>query len=68
MCRSAMRSPLSRLASTFQAPTNRLYAERDARLTRGERVIDLVSGNVTDQGIVFPPERLECCRAEGLAL
>jgi aspartate/methionine/tyrosine aminotransferase len=49
----------SRLASTFPAQPNALYRERDDRLARGLPVVDLVSGNVTEQGIVFPPELLD---------
>lgn len=48
----------SHLASTFPAQTNTLYRERDQRLRLGLPVIDLVSGNVTEQGIVFPPDLL----------
>lgn len=54
----------SDLASTFPAQTNPLYRERDHRLTQGLPVIDLVSGNVTEQGIVFPQERLQPILAE----
>jgi aspartate/methionine/tyrosine aminotransferase len=49
---------LSHLASTFPAQTNTLYRERDQRLAQGLPVVDLVSGNVTEQGIAFPPELL----------
>ncbi|MBI3608619.1 MAG: pyridoxal phosphate-dependent aminotransferase [Nitrospirae bacterium] len=54
-----MTAPLSRLAATFQVQTNRLYRERDARLARGEPVVDLISGNVTEQGIRYPQAALE---------
>lgn len=49
---------LSGLASAFHADTNPLYRERDHRLRRGLPVVDLVSGNVTEQGIAFPAELL----------
>jgi len=49
----------SRLGSAFQAQTNRLYRERDARIGRGEPVIDLISGNVTEHGIRFPQSVLD---------
>lgn len=48
----------SHLASTFPAQTNTLYRERDQRLAQGLPVIDLVSGNVTEQGITFPSDLL----------
>ena len=37
---------------------NPLYKVRDELLQAGERIVDLVSGNVTRQGIVFPQDRL----------
>jgi aspartate/methionine/tyrosine aminotransferase len=49
---------LSDLASAFHADTNPLYRERDHRLGRGLPVVDLASGNVTEQGITFPPDIL----------
>ena len=51
--------PFSRLAATFQTHTNPLYRERDARLARGEPVVDLISGNVTGQGLMYPQAVLE---------
>ncbi len=45
----------SALASAFHADTNPLYRERDERLAQGLPVVDLVSANVTEQGITFPP-------------
>jgi aspartate/methionine/tyrosine aminotransferase len=50
---------LSRLASTFHAETNPLYRERDQRIAQGLPVVDLVSGNVTEHGITFPPDLLQ---------
>ncbi|HET8761536.1 MAG TPA: pyridoxal phosphate-dependent aminotransferase [Nitrospiria bacterium] len=55
---------LSRLASTFHAETNPLYRERDQRLAQGLPVVDLVSGNVTEQGIAFPPDLLRSILAD----
>lgn len=36
-----------------------MYRERDQRLAQGLPVVDLVSGNVTEQGIAFPPDLLQ---------
>jgi aspartate/methionine/tyrosine aminotransferase len=58
---------LSRLASTFHAGTNALYRERDQRLAQGLPVVDLVSGNVTEQGIAFPPDLLQSILAGAAA-
>ena len=49
----------SRLAASFQTQTNPLYRERDAMLARGEPVVDLISGNVTEQGLAYPQAVLE---------
>jgi alanine-synthesizing transaminase len=49
----------STVSSRFQSPKNPLYRERDFLLARGERVVDLVSGNVNRHGISFPQEVLE---------
>jgi aspartate/methionine/tyrosine aminotransferase len=43
----------------FQGETNRLYRERDALLARGEKLVDLVSGNVHHHGILYPQPILE---------
>jgi aspartate/methionine/tyrosine aminotransferase len=55
---------LSRLASTFPVQPNPLYRERDQRLSQGLPVVDLVSANVTEQGIIFPPDLLHDILAE----
>lgn len=55
---------LSRLASAFHAETNPLYRERVQRLARGLPVVDLVSGNVTEQGITFPSDVLQAVLAD----
>lgn len=49
----------SAISSRFQSAKNSLYQERDRILARGEKVIDLVSGNVNHHGIFFPQEVLE---------
>ncbi len=54
----------SRFADAFPADPNPLYRERDQRLAQGLPVIDLVSGNVTEQGITFPPDLLQSILAE----
>jgi aspartate/methionine/tyrosine aminotransferase len=56
--------PFSRLAATFQTHTNPLYRERDAMLARGEPVVDLISGNVTGQGLAYPQAVLESILAD----
>ncbi len=56
---------LSRLASTFHAETNSLYREQDQRRAQGLPVVDLVSGNVTEQGITFPPDLLQSILVDG---
>ncbi len=49
----------SRLASRFHADTNPLYRLLGEIRAQGYKIIDLVSGNVTEHGIVFPQELLE---------
>jgi alanine-synthesizing transaminase len=49
----------SRIASQLHADTNPLYRLRDERVAEGRPVVDLVSGNVNEHGIVFPPALLE---------
>jgi aspartate/methionine/tyrosine aminotransferase len=49
----------SRLAASFHTRTNPLYRERDAMLARREPVVDLISGNVTEQGLTYPHAVLE---------
>jgi aspartate/methionine/tyrosine aminotransferase len=58
---------LSRLAATFHAETNPLYRERDQRRAQGLSVVDLVSGNVTEQGLAFPPDVLQSILADATA-
>ncbi len=59
MYRTAVTLSFSRLAASFHTPTNPLYRERDAMLARGEPVVDLISGNVTEQGLAYPQTVLE---------
>lgn len=54
----------SQLADAFPVDANPLYRERDHRLAHGLPVIDLVSGNVTEQGITFPSDLLQSILSE----
>jgi hypothetical protein len=57
----------SDLTSEFPGATNRLY-ERLAELRgRGVQILDLVSGNVNEAGIVFPGETLREALDHGIA-
>ncbi len=49
----------SRLGSRLQGATQPLYALRQALVEQGLRITDLVSGNVNEHRIVFPPDLLE---------
>ncbi len=49
---------LSSLARHYDVPANSLYRLKDRLLQKNEKIIDLVSGNVSAQGILFPPEIL----------
>ena len=44
----------SDLIDFFDRPTNPLYLERDAMQAQGEQIVDLVSGNINEQGLMFP--------------
>ena len=54
----------SRVASELHGPTNALYRLRDELAAAGTAIVDLVSGNVNEHGIVFPPDLLEPILAE----
>jgi aspartate/methionine/tyrosine aminotransferase len=54
----------SEITDRFRQPLNALYAERDRRLAKGRKVVDLVSGNVTEYGLGFPPELLKSILAD----
>ncbi|MSO21969.1 MAG: pyridoxal phosphate-dependent aminotransferase [Acidobacteria bacterium] len=48
----------SSIADAFPQALNLLYRTRDAMQQRGESVLDLISGNVSRSGIVFPESLL----------
>jgi aspartate/methionine/tyrosine aminotransferase len=58
----------SEIANHFQGETNPLYRERDALLARGEKLIDLVSGNVHHHGIRYPQPIIEKALHEAAGL
>jgi alanine-synthesizing transaminase len=49
----------SRLVSRLHGETNQLYRLRDVQRSNGIAVCDLISGNVTENGIVYPQATLE---------
>ncbi|MBN2320818.1 MAG: pyridoxal phosphate-dependent aminotransferase [Acidobacteria bacterium] len=49
----------SHIASRLHGETNALYRLRDALINQSIPVRDLISGNINDQGFVFPQDRLE---------
>jgi len=49
----------SRIASRLHGETNSLYSLRDALVNQGIAVRDLVSGNINEQGFIFPQGCLE---------
>ncbi|HSP06654.1 MAG TPA: aminotransferase class I/II-fold pyridoxal phosphate-dependent enzyme, partial [Acidobacteriota bacterium] len=49
----------SHIASHLPGPTNRLYKLRSELERQGSNIVDLVSGNVNQQGILFPQETFE---------
>ncbi len=49
----------SRIASRLHGDTNALYRLRDALTNQSVPVRDLISGNINEQGFVFPQDRLE---------
>jgi alanine-synthesizing transaminase len=57
--------PFSSLGDHFDVPANRLYALRDRLRADRVKIIDLVSGNVNDQGIEFPAGHLKQALAIG---
>ena len=48
----------SRTALRFHGRMNPLYRERDDRIARGLRVTDLITGNVTENGLNYPTDLL----------
>lgn len=55
----------SDIANHFHGETNPLYRERDALLARGEKIVDLVSGNVHPHGILYPQSIVEQALRDG---
>ncbi|HOW26939.1 MAG TPA: pyridoxal phosphate-dependent aminotransferase [Elusimicrobiota bacterium] len=49
----------SSLVEKFKVPSNALYKEKDSLLSKGKKIIDCVSGNVSEQGISYPYSALE---------
>src|SRR5215510_901867 len=49
----------SKLAARLSGAPDPLYALRDGLVAQGLGIVDLVSGNVNDHGIVFPQPLLE---------
>ena len=49
----------SHLSSDFRGKKNRIYKEYNRILSSGTQVIDLVSGNVNQNGISYPQKTLE---------
>ncbi len=54
-----LRPMFSHIATRLPGPTNRLYQLRSELERQGRSIIDLVSGNVNQQGILFPQEAFE---------
>ncbi len=48
----------SQVAGRLHTETNALYSLRDSLRAKGTAILDLVSGNVNDQGLVYPPDLL----------
>ena len=44
----------SSLSNAFPEKINHLYSARDVILARGEKILDFISGNVNQYGIVYP--------------
>ena len=57
---------ISSIADQFNVPTNRLYQVRDELIHKHIPFADLVSGNVSTQGIQFPAKLLEASMAAGI--
>jgi alanine-synthesizing transaminase len=49
----------SRIATQLHADVNTLYALRDEIKRQGHEIRDLISGNINEQGFMFPQETLE---------
>jgi aspartate/methionine/tyrosine aminotransferase len=57
----------SDLARGFGGGMNPLYKARDEALERGEKIVDLISGNVNQCGIVFPDAQLRSIILEAIS-
>jgi alanine-synthesizing transaminase len=55
----------SRVASRLDAEINPLYKIRDELVSQEHAVLDLVSGNVNESGILYPPDVLEAALTRG---
>ncbi|MFQ5596717.1 MAG: pyridoxal phosphate-dependent aminotransferase [Nitrospiria bacterium] len=62
-----MKHIFSGWAHRTQSTINPLYLERNNRIDAGAAVIDLISGNVNQQGIYFPEDLLQKALAAGIA-
>jgi alanine-synthesizing transaminase len=49
----------SKIASQLRGESNALYTLRDRLKSEGHEILDLISGNINDQGFVFPQSLLE---------
>lgn len=49
---------LANLSRELPASLNSLYKARSDALARGEQIIDLITGNVNQHGVSFPPDKL----------
>jgi alanine-synthesizing transaminase len=49
----------SKIASQLRGESNALYTLRDTLKSQGHEILDLISGNINDQGFVFPQNLLE---------
>lgn len=49
----------SRIVSRLHGETNALYNLRDSLVNQGIAIHDLITGNINDQGFLFPQDRLE---------
>ena len=55
----------SRITESLHAEPNALYRLRDALKSQGHLIQDLISGNINEQGFVFPQDLLEEILARG---
>jgi alanine-synthesizing transaminase len=55
----------STIASKLRGESNTLYTLRDTLKFQGQAILDLISGNINDQGLVFPQDLLEEILVQG---